>query len=98
MTEFYTVALYEMSLGYGGPEEGGWYFDCGELADYPTRAFTCEKEALAFRAQAQEMANAFENDRGPTGYRSACSYYTLHAEIYSGHAPKSFPERRPHYE
>ena len=26
---FYTVAIYLIDRAYGGPEEGGWYYDCG---------------------------------------------------------------------
>ena len=25
------IAVYEVDRAYGGPEEGGWYFDTGEL-------------------------------------------------------------------
>ncbi len=25
------IAVYERSRAYGGPEEGGWWYDCGEL-------------------------------------------------------------------
>ena len=27
----YVVAFYEIDRRYGGPEEGGWWYDCGAL-------------------------------------------------------------------
>ena len=29
----YIIALYEIDRAYGGGEEGGWWFDTGELVD-----------------------------------------------------------------
>lgn len=28
---FLTLAVYRVDRAYGGPEEGGWYYNCGEL-------------------------------------------------------------------
>ena len=28
----HVVAFYEIDRAWGGPEEGGWWYDCGELA------------------------------------------------------------------
>lgn len=31
---FWTVAIYLVDLAYGGPEEGGWWYGCGERVDH----------------------------------------------------------------
>lgn len=31
---FWTVAIYLCDRAYGGPEEGGWWYDCGERVDH----------------------------------------------------------------
>jgi hypothetical protein len=33
---FWTVAVYLREQAYGGPEEGGWWFDTGVRIDDPT--------------------------------------------------------------
>lgn len=30
---YWSVAVYETGLNYGGPEEGGWWYECGWLID-----------------------------------------------------------------
>lgn len=35
--KFWSVALYTITREYGGPEEGGWYYDCLEVV-YPEKA------------------------------------------------------------
>ena len=44
----YTVAIFFVDRAYGGPEEGGWWFDTGEPDnDYArfTRGFRTQKAA-----------------------------------------------------
>ena len=31
----FAVNLYLVDRAYGGSEEGGWYFDCGEPVQHP---------------------------------------------------------------
>lgn len=31
---FWTVAIYLVDRAYGGPEEGGWWYTCGERVDH----------------------------------------------------------------
>lgn len=37
--EWVSVALYTVSQAYGGPEEGGWWYDTFELVDSTVRCF-----------------------------------------------------------
>lgn len=40
----YSVAVYEVDRAYGGPEEGGWWYDCGDLVRVAKR-FRSEDDA-----------------------------------------------------
>lgn len=42
-----SVALYEVSRAYGGPEEGGWYYDAGHRLDATLRNFDRGDEPVA---------------------------------------------------
>jgi hypothetical protein len=39
---FYTVAIYKCDKAYGGPEEGGWWYEYGERQDYPLEGVSAD--------------------------------------------------------
>jgi hypothetical protein len=49
--EYVTVALYENDREYGGPEEGGWWYEVGTLIPGTQRSFLLEDapQALVYR-------------------------------------------------
>ena len=86
------VNVYEIDRCYGGPEEGGWWFDAGYAKE--TRAVGTLDEA---RAAYRNLLAAWPDEDGP-GVSSV---------IYSGgnynvcverHPARDYPEARPHYE
>lgn len=54
------VVVYERFQGYGGPEEGGWFFDQGELQF---------KIPVATKVQAQEMCEKLQELNDDPEYR-----------------------------
>lgn len=85
------VAVYSVSRCYGGPEEGGWWFDAGELVRQTAVNSYAEAEELRDRLREGEFA-----DEGPIySVRSHDCY-----RIMIGIEPQaeSFPEEAPHYE
>lgn len=83
------VNAYEVSRQYGGPEEGGWWFDSGDPVHsqrYPTEA--------AARAAADRARAKFP--------RTDKRYSVLGGEDYQvciePHPARSYPTERPHYE
>lgn len=84
------VNVYEVDRCYGGPEEGGWYYDCGE----PVASRVVKRGRQAQRVQKQ-----LEREYCPPGGKRHRSYmrcaYRVRVERGSG-AP--FPRRRPYYE
>jgi len=39
-TKWASVAVYETYSQYGGPEEGGWWYDCGRVIPETIRSYT----------------------------------------------------------
>lgn len=79
-----SVAVYEISRNYGGPEEGGWYYDSGTL-------YT----PLIGQALVTE-----DIDAGMAHFRAlnATLERGVRAKIFvEEFPPRSWPENRPHY-
>lgn len=103
---FWTVAIYLVDRSYGGPEEGGWWYDAGERQDYeidsinPTfmlSVFYAEQRAYNFADALQSLLNEGPN-KGRRPISSMASTGRYQALVYNGHPPKHFPEVAPHYE
>lgn len=99
-TPRYTVSVFLIDRMWGGPEEGGWWFDAG----YPatdhyrtyTRTFTSRESALQYRESLDHTIIDHANDgRHPISSMASDGEYRVY--VCEG-APKPFPESRPHYE
>jgi hypothetical protein len=89
-TQAYFVTVYEIDRCYGGPEEGGWWYDAGE----PIRFYVCRSHD-----EAQDVREQLSNGEFPT---TGKRYSVLGGEDYSigiGLRPgEAFPDKIPHYE
>ena len=95
MTKF-VVAVYLQDRAYGGPEEGGWWFDTGEHVR-TLRVFASEKTAYDYCWRLNEkLATTLNRGRRPIS--SVLSQGRYGAEIHEDHAPAAYPENRPYYE
>lgn len=97
---YFTVRVYLQDLAYGGPEEGGWWFEYGEFAPefgHLTRVYQREEAAYAHcrKLNAGVLAKANE-DRLPIS--SVLSKGRFSANVFEGEAPLRWPEVCPHYE
>ena len=98
-----SVAIYEIDRAYGGPEEGGWYFDTGVPSEeyaVNTRFFPEEatKDIQAYREVLDALVdkvNEEENRRSPSSVLSNGDY--LSVEVHEGF-PTAYPTHKPHYE
>jgi hypothetical protein len=87
------VNAYEVTQGYGGAEEGGWWYDCGEpIASIPVRS---EAEAFAAIERLTEFCVDRYGDERP--YYSAAGGYDARIQVETRFA-RPFPTERPHYE
>lgn len=98
---FWTVAINLVDRAYGGPEEGGWYYDCGEPSEAPrlarwTKVFTSEKEAIAYSHRLGDTVCKRAN-KGRRPRWSVLSEGEYQAYVHEGY-PAAWPAKRPHYE
>ena len=101
--QHFAVAVYLVDRAYGGPEEGGWWFDYAERQEDPkfavrTRHFKSEEEAITYKRLLQRWLNVFWNRNRRSDIGSVLSEGRFDAIALEGHPPTHWPERRPHYE
>ena len=93
----YSVAVYEVDRAYGGPEEGGWWFDCGDLVRVAKR-FRSEDDAWNYCNRLNEKLYSRMEHYGIRSSSSmAYSGGEYRAKVYESAAPESFPVERPYY-
>lgn len=92
----YFVAVYVVDKFFGGPEEGGWWYDGGRLVRvvYMHRIERC---AFKFASRMDRLLNVTLN-KNRRSISSVLSTGEYRAEVYQGIPPDHFPETRPHYE
>jgi hypothetical protein len=104
---FWTVAIYLVDRAYGGPEEGGWWYYCGqrvdekldvpELFDLPCICNDGDG-AIAIARAANEILDRTLNTERRSDINSVLSEGRYTAEVYAGYPPAWYPEVKPHYE
>jgi len=91
----YVVAVYLQDRAYGGPEEGGWWYDCGEHVR-TMRTFGSEQSAVRYAERLNDkLDNTLNYGRRPIS--SVISTGRYGAEVHDEHAPASYPAERPFY-
>jgi hypothetical protein len=94
-----TVAVFLVDRAYGGPEEGGWWYDAGapddDFARF-TRGFKSEARAFAYQERLERHLCAKLNQGRPS-IGSVLSRGEFRAVLCDG-SPKPFPKERPTYE
>ena len=97
---FWCVSIYLCDRAYGGPEEGGWWYGCGDPvldAAEHTRIFTNLDAARAYRNRLEvEVVDAL--NEGRRSIDSVLSEGQYAAVVDWGHYPQHYPQHRPHYE
>lgn len=106
---YWSVAVYEVQRCYGGPEEGGWWYDrgipvdvdCGlSQSDYKAlphcEIHTDEDAAWAACRRMNEILDATINVERRSKY-SVIGDTAFEAHVCAG-LPKTFPDVRPTYE
>ena len=86
------VNAYEVGRCYGGPEEGGWWYDAGNpLASIPCRT---EEEIEAAKKLLHDI---FDEEYNKNGRYSVIGTDDLVVYVEDDFAAP-FPAERPHYE
>lgn len=98
---FWSVSVFLIDQAYGGPEEGGWYYTCGQessQADHMLlhRRFATEDEARTYCAELNDKHRATWNE-GRRSMYSVLSDGEFTAMVHAGYVTH-FPAVRPHFE
>jgi hypothetical protein len=94
----YIVAIYKCNRAYGGPEEGGWWYDMGELVKI-IKVFKDEDRAYQYAYDIQRLLRILVNKKRPErDINSVLCEGMYCAEVHEGSPPTMYPETRPHYE
>lgn len=62
----HVLAIYEIDRAYGGPEEGGWWYDCGQLVRIIGTARTSTR-AYQLAARANRLLDRLQRHTRPVG-------------------------------
>jgi hypothetical protein len=85
------LAIYETARLYGGPEEGGWYYETGR----PIRTvFQYTSRRLAQKFAGKLNAEFEERNQAPVGRNHYCG---LFAKV-TNHPPVKYPDKKPHWD
>lgn len=109
---FFTVALYNVGLAFGGHEEGGWWYDQGDPISDPTeialpfefvmpRYFEVQGDVEKARKAAYDycrLLNDVIEARLKQPSKSNVNVSSVVEARVSDGMPHAFPSRRPHYE
>lgn len=104
---YYFVACYDVHLGYGGPEEGGWWYGTGALVtdlkflqaagiEFP-RFYTTREEAHT-AAKTMDLRLKETLNVGKLPKHSVNSDGVYESMVFEDIMPIYFPDKRPHYE
>jgi len=97
---WFACAIVMHDKSYGGPEEGGWYYDTYEPQigpDVPTPAvFKTRAEAEAWCDDQTLWCQGQNEARHPPSSTISDGHYAT--MIYEGEFPCTLPKERPHYE
>jgi hypothetical protein len=101
MPQFYCVAIYMTDREYGGPEEGGWWYNSYEPIaryGYLTRCFQTYEEARVYENELRSFIEKEKLNEGRRHPNSVLSDGHFTTYITEGHYPEDLPRERPHYE
>ena len=95
----WVVAAYEVDRRYGGPEEGGWWYNDAALIR-TLRVFKREDTAYNYCRRLNEKLSSkiWGPNQGRRDLYSVIGDPQIQAEVFADIAPKRYPENRPHYE
>jgi len=96
----YVIAVYELDRSYGGPEEGGWWYDTGSLVRIHKVVKSEDQAYKIARRLNQGLAHKRFATGQPSPGISSVAYQGGHlaARVFERTAPEYFPQQRPYFE
>jgi hypothetical protein len=96
MSTKYLVAVHLVDKAYGGPEEGGWWYQTGEHVR-TLRVFGCNERAVTYARRLDRLLDATLN-KGRRPISSVLSEGRYEADVFEHVVPEHYPATKPHYE
>ena len=94
----WTVAVYERGRHYGGPEEGGWYYDSRELVALATADSQEAVGSLVLELEAGEFADRGRPLHSVNFGRGDDVAYAMYIFAPGDEIIHRSPTETPHYE
>jgi hypothetical protein len=91
------VNAYETDQAFGGPEEGGWWYEYGIPTGEPAATFFNEENAYAFCRRMNDLAHAINEAAGPYGDFNSVLCEGALAYRVEQHPAEPYPQERPYY-
>ena len=97
LDQFY-IGIYDTNRAFGGTEEGGWWYDYGELKHTVNETFYNLTTAYNHARKLQRhLDHRYNSEGATTDLDSVLCEGNLQAEVYEIKLPKFYPDRKPHY-
>lgn len=93
MKKFYTN-VYVVGRAYGGPEEGGWWYDYGTPIFEECTEHETFDDAMEMKQAVQNAYNDYNESMPPISNLDGDGHIDVYVE---DHPAKAFPETRPYY-
>jgi hypothetical protein len=92
----HVIAIYEVDRAFGGHEENGWWYDCGQLTSILATTRTAE-QAHRVAARVNRLLARLQRGKRPV---SSVAYDggRYQAIVFDQLAPTHFPVEQPRYE
>ena len=94
MSRYIYVNVYETDRIYGGPQEGGWYYDAGNPVKVMPVPRDRAKRLLARVRERLELINRNDRRRPGSSVLSTGDYLEAWVEDHPG---REYPDERPTY-
>jgi hypothetical protein len=102
VTQDWFIHKFQVSQQYGGPEEGGWWYDSGNPVKERCAILIDVTEDLAYAVCRAFNENEHERQKREEDYEytSVLSYRSQHFSYDVSTSPiaEAYPKERPHYE
>jgi hypothetical protein len=94
------IHKHSVSLEYGGPEEGGWWYTAGIPTDFALGPITDEEDAYEQCRNLNHLERERQEREEQYNFTSVLAKMSVHYEysVEEFATPRAFPEARPHYE
>ncbi len=98
MSDTFYIGVYLANRAFGGNEEGGWWYDCGELEYTIKKTFDNVLTAIAHAKELQrELDKKYNNRSSYSDLNSVLCNGNMQAQVHETEPPEFYPKQKPQY-